>query len=270
MVPTRPRLIYQATIRRQVYFRRFAWSALAAVASVGALVALEEAAGRGLADHMLLRIGGVAAAIMIVFFALRALVNLWRGLRRRSEVLRFYDQGFSWKRGDDEYKAGWSKLLTYREGARGLYLGSRPIVQWGANRLTMRDGRVFKVTGAHGDTRRFAKAVRQYIAGVTGTWMGRALRHDKPVRLHKQLTLYPGGVHAGKHSIPWSELEVGLKRGRLVIYRLNKKGKFSPVKSYNAASVDNVGGFVELAHGTIRNWQRERFEKRDSQEVARR
>ena len=34
-------------------------------------------------------------------------------------------------------------------------------------------------------------------------------------------------------------------------------------------SVDNVGGFLELAHGTIRNYQRERFEKRESQEVAR-
>ncbi len=272
MVPTRPRLVYQATIRRKLYFRRFAWSVLAAVAGVGALVALEEAAGRDdLTDYLtVLRVGGAAALVIVVYFGLRALVNLWRGLTRRNEALRFFDQGFSWKRSGDDYKAGWSKLVYYREGARGIYLGQRPMLQWGANRLTMRDGRAFKVTGVYGDTRRFARAVRKYIADVTGTWMARALRQEKPVRLHRQLILYPGGLHAGKHEIPWSELEVGLKRGRLVIYRLNKNGKFKSVKSYSAASVDNVAGFLELAHGTLRNWQRERFEKRESQEFMRR
>jgi hypothetical protein len=34
--------------------------------------------------------------------------------------------------------------------------------------------------------------------------------------------------------------------------------------------VDNVTGFLELVHGTLRNWQRERFEKRESQEFMRR
>jgi len=235
------------------------WSLLGAVGAAGAFAALEETAGRQLVDQSVLRVGGIVALVIGVLFGLRALVNLWRWLRRRNETLRFFDQGFSWARGGDEYKAGWTKLKAYREGAHGLYLGDRPIFQWGAHRLAMRDGRVFKVTGVHGDMRRFAKAVRSFTADYTGTWMGRALRHEKPVRLHRQLTLYPGGVHAGKHSIPWSELETGLKRGRLVIYRKNSKGKFKPVKSYNAASVDNVKGFLELAHGTIRNWQRERF-----------
>jgi hypothetical protein len=266
MVPTRPRPIYQAVIRRKPYFRRFAWSVLAAVAGVGALVALDEAAGRRVADRTILQVGGAVAAVIVIYFGLRALVNLWRWLTRRDEAVRFFDQGFSWTRGGDQYKAVWSKLDYYREGARGLYLGKRPIVQWGANRLHMRDGRVFKVTGAHGDMRVFARAVRKYTADVTGTWMARALRQEKPIRLHRQLILYPGGVRAGKHEIPWAELEVGLKRGRLVIYRAGKSGKFNAVKSYSAGSVDNVAGFLELVHGTLRNWQRERFEKRESQE----
>jgi hypothetical protein len=275
MVPTRPRLIFQATIRRKAYFRRFMWSLLASVAGAGAFVALEETAGRQLADQpladmTLLRIGGLIALVIVVLFGLRALLNFWRWLTRRNEDLRFFDQGFAWKRGNDEYKSGWTKLQNFREGAHGLYLGNRPIIQWGAQRLTMRDGRVFKVTGVYGDMRRFAKGFRQILADYTGTWMGRALRHDQSVRLHRQLTLYPGGVQAGKHEVPWSELETSLKRGRLIIYRRNSKGKFKPVKSYNVASVDNVAGFLELAHGTIRNWQRERFEKRESQEVARR
>lgn len=276
MVPTRPRLIYQATIRRKTYFRRFMWSLLGAVGAAGALVALEETAGRQfdeatggqLVDQTVLQVGGLLALVIGVVFGLRALVNFWRWLSRKNEDLRFFDQGFSWKRGNDEYKTGWTKLKSYREGAHGLYLGGRPLLQWGAHRLTMRDGRVFKVTGVYGDTRRFAKAVRPIAADYTGTWMGRALRHDQPVRLHRQLTLYPGGVHVGKHSIPWSELETGIKRGRLVIYRQNAKGKFKTVKSFNPTSVDNVQGFLELAHGTIRNWQRERFEK--SREAARR
>jgi hypothetical protein len=277
MVPTRPRLIYQASIRRKVYFRRFMWSLLGAAGAAGAFVALDETAGRQLdgvtsqiVDHQVLQIGGLIALVIGVLFGLRALLNFWRWLTRRNEELRFFDQGFSWKRGSDEYKSGWTKLKAYREGAHGIYLGGRPILQWGAHRLTMRDGRVFRVTGTYGDTRRFAKAVRQIAADYTGTWMGRALRHEQPVRLHRQLTLYPGGVHVGKHSIPWSELDTGLRRGRLVILRQNAKGKFKTVKSFNPASVDNVQGFLELAHGTIRNWQRERFEKRESQEVARR
>jgi hypothetical protein len=268
MVPTRPRLIWQATIRRKHYFRRFAWSVLAAVAGMGGLVALDEAAGRGLADRTTLQVGGAVAAVMIVYFGLRALVNLWRCLTRRNEDLRFFDQGFSWTRGGVKYSAPWTKLRAYREGHHGIYLGKRPLLQWGAVRMTMRDGRVFKVTGAYGDMRRFARAVRQIAADITGTWMGRALRNEHSVQLHRKLILHPGGVEVGKHEIPWSELETSLKRGRLVIYRLNQKGKFKPVKSYSAGSVDNVAGFLELAHGTIRNWQRERFQKRESQEVA--
>jgi hypothetical protein len=270
MVPTRPKLIYQATIKRKLFFRRFAWSLLATVASIGALVALDEAAGRGLAERQVLQIGGLLAVVVAVLFALRAITNLWRGLTRKSETLRFFDQGFSWTRGDEQYQYGWSKLVFYREGGHGLYIGKRPLLQWGAQRLKMSDGRIFKVTGAHGDTRRFANAVRRPVSDYTGVWMGRSLRKEKPVRLHRQLTLYPGGVKAGKHEVHWSDMETRLRNGRLSILQKTPKGKFKTVKSFGFDSVDNVGGFLELAHGTIRNYQRERFDKRESQEVARR
>src|SRR5262245_56999532 len=134
MALTRPRLVYQATIRRKPYFRRFAWSVLAAVTGIGALIALDEAAGRQVADRTILQVGGAVAAVVIVYFGLRALVNLWCWLTRRDEAVRFFDQGFSWTRGNDSYKASWSKLDYYREGAHGIYLGRRAILQWGANR----------------------------------------------------------------------------------------------------------------------------------------
>ena len=97
MVPTRPRLVYQATIRRKPYFRRFAWSVLAAVAGVGALVALEEAAGRDdLTDHLtILRIGGIVALVIVAYFGLRALRTQRLGLHAARNVLHFGGQ-YAW------------------------------------------------------------------------------------------------------------------------------------------------------------------------------
>jgi len=259
MVPSRPKLIWQATVSRRLFFRRFAWSLLAAVASIGALAALDEALGRHLADRNLLKAGEILAIVATILFALRALINLLNGLRRKNETLRFFDKGFSWTRGDQEYRYSWTKLQSFREGAHGIYLGSRPLLQWGAYTLKMRDGRAFRVTGAYGDLRRFGRAVRRLAADVTGVWMGRALREGHGVGLNRNLTLYPDGVKAGKHEVHWSELETRLKNGRLAIMRKTDRGKFKTVKTFRADTIDNMGGFLELAHGTIRNWQRERF-----------
>ena len=260
-VPRTPRLVFQSTIQRKRYFRRFAWATLTSVAAIGAVVALDYGAGRNLVDRRLLWAGAVAGSALAVLYGFRAIVNLWRGLRRRSEDVLFFDKGFVWTRGKDQSKYGWSQLESYREGGHGIYAGSRPLIQWGAHTLTTLDGRVFRVTPAHGSLRQFTEATRRYAARVTGTRMARMLREDEAIRLHPSLIVWPGGIQAGKVEIPWSKVEVRVRNGRLVILERGKSGKFHVIRRYNMSGIDNVGGLMDLATSTIRNHQRERFER---------
>ena len=261
-IPQKPKLLYQVVIERRKFIRRFVWSLLAAVAAVGAGVALAEAANRGVVDVNVVQTGSIASIVVAVLFGLRALVNLWRGLRQRTETLRIFDKGIVLQTRKGEQKIGWSQVTAFREGGSGIYIGKRPLVQWGGPRLKLQTGKVFKVSSKYGDLRQIGAILRRYSAHVTGMQMGQALRAEKPVKLNRSLTVWPGGVEVGKQEIPWSEVEVQLKNSRLTILRKNAKGKFKPVRQYNVKQVDNVGGFMEIATGTIRNHQRERFEKK--------
>jgi hypothetical protein len=258
----KPKRLYQVMIERQKHVRRFAWSLLAAVAGVGAFFALEEGKARGVADVNLLQAGGIISLIAAGLFGLRAFGSLWLGLRRKTQTLRIYDKGIVLERPKGEQKYSWSQVKTYREGGHGLYLGKRAILQWGGHRITMQNGQKLKLGGQYGDLRLLGSILRKYSARVTGMHMGQALRAEKPIKLNRRLTVWPGGVEVGKQEIPWSELEVQLKQNRLTILRLNNKGKFKPVRRYSVQQVDNVGGFMEVATATIRNHQRERFEKK--------
>jgi hypothetical protein len=261
-IPQKPKLLYQSVIERRKFIRRFVWSLLATVAAIGAGLALNEAADRGLVDANVVQVGSIASLVVIILFGLRALVNLWRSLRQRTETLRIFDKGIVLQTRKGDQKIGWSQVTAFREGGNGIYLGKRPLVQWGGHRLKLQTGKVFKVTGKYGDLRQLGAILRRYAAHVTGIQMGQTLRAEKPVKLNRSLTVWPGGVEVGKQEIPWSEVEVQLKNSRLTILRKNAKGKFKPVRQYNVKQVDNVGGFMEIATGTIRNHQRERFEKK--------
>lgn len=261
-IPQKPKRLYQVTIERKKFIRRFVWSLLAAVAGLAAFFALEEGKARGMADASILQIGGIVSLVAAGLFGLRALINLWSGLRRKTETLRIFDKGIVVTTPKGEQKYSWSQVKTYREGGHGLYLGKRPILQWGGHRLKMQNGQTLTLGGQYGDLRQLGTILRRYAAHVTGIQMGQALRAEKPVKLNRRLTVWPGGVEVGKQEIPWSELEVQLKRDRLTILRRNQKGKFRPVRRYSVQQVDNVGGFMEVATATIRNHQRERFEKK--------
>lgn len=249
----KPRLIFQAAVVRRAYWRRARFALLALAAVMLGMAALRLARDAAAADLALLDLGFVAALAAAALLGLRAALNLARWWRRRDETLAFYDQGFVWARAGQPHKYGWSKLAVLREGAGGLYAGSRPLVQWGAHTLTMTDGQVFRVTPVHGNLRQFVRAVRPLAAEVTGARMGRTLRQERPVRLHPQLTVWPGGVEAGKREIRWDELAVGVQRGRLVIQAKDSKGRFTTARRYRVSRVDNVGGFLDLARTTIRN-----------------
>ena len=261
MVLNKPRLIFSAEISRRPFIRRFLWWLLASVAAAGAAVALTYASDRHVTDSSLLVVGQVVAILVVVLGLLRALANLLVGLRRKNETLRFYDRGFVWIRGKDEYKYNWNQVVSFREGIHTITLFGRLIAQRGAHELKMRDGKVFRLTGVYGDMRMFAKAVRPIIADVTGERIARIIRdQNRSVRLNNKLGIWGGGIIAGKHKIPWSQLDVNVRKGKLVISRLNEAGKFKRVATFNAHEINNLGGFMDVAQNSMRHFQPKRFQ----------
>jgi hypothetical protein len=259
MAQEKPQLLYQLHVERRSHIRRFFWNLLAIVAAVGAWAALYVADERRIADRVLLQFGQIIALGVAAMLLVRAIFGLIRGLRRRNEFARFYDRGFVWQRGNQEFKYSWSQVKTFREGVRQLRLGRLVLGQIGAQTLTTRDGNVFKFTAMHGNTRRFASVIRPYLADMMGERMAVALRDNKVIRLHPDLVVMPAGIQSGKHKIRWSDLDVVLRRGRLFIKRADKNGRFKTVRAFGVHEVDNVGGFLELASSTIKNHQPERF-----------
>jgi hypothetical protein len=262
----RPRLLYQSEIRRSAYWRRLPTLLLGLGGAAGAFWALGYANRQGVTDPLLLEIGQTAAVLLGALLFVKLGLNLFRGLTRRSERIRAYDVGIKWQRGGRVAKYEWEDVESFREGASGVYVGKQPILQWGAHRLTMEDGTILKVTPAHGDARRFAHAVRQPIADVTSARMSRALRQELPVRLHRRLTLYKGGIEANGKPIAWSRVRLDVRGGRLRV-RQRRDGRVSTVARFGVGSIDNFGGLLELAETTIRHHDTEY--KRKSQETAR-
>ncbi len=255
----KPKLLYEITIERKRYFRRFTLALVVALMALVMVFALNSIRDQNAVDEAVLLIGIIVAAVVAVFFGVRAVFSLGRWLRSRNETLRIFSQGILWTRSGKDSKYGWSSLKTYREGGHGIYLRGKPLLQWGAHKITMQDGRVLKFDSRYGDMKKLNQILRRAAAHVTGMEMGKTLREEQPVRLHSKLTVWPGGIEIGKNEIPWSELDVKLKGNRLTIYRKNKKGKFAKVRQFDTRSVDNVAGFMDVATSTIRNHQRERF-----------
>ncbi|MBC7813110.1 MAG: hypothetical protein H7175_18275, partial [Burkholderiales bacterium] len=239
-IADKPRLIFAAQVRRKPFFRRFMWSLLAIVAAFGALIVLDYVTGLNLADVTLLLIGKIVALVIMALFAIRGFANLWRAITYKSESMQFFNQGFVWRRDDKIHRYGWNKLAGFREGARTIRLFGRPFLQFGAQTLRMQDKREFNFLGRHGDARRFANVIRPYVAAVTGARMGRALRAENPIRLHKHLVLHPGGVEVGKQVILWSELDVQRNSRQLTIRRKNQAGKFKTVRRFDVHQIENI------------------------------
>lgn len=266
MALDKPQLIYTMQVERQTHIRRFLWGILATVAGIGAWGAFWVISGREdiLTDAppnalLVLQVGQVLALGVVAVFAIRSLFSLVRIFTRRTESAQFYDRGFMWTRGNQSMRYSWGQVQSFKEGARVLRLGFIPLGEIGAHTFTMRDGQTLKFTPAHGDPRAFADAINPYLADILGERMGRLLRDKKSVRVHPQLVMHAAGVQAGNQKIRWSELDVAVKNSNLLVQRKGKNSKFKTVKSYPVHQVDNLGGFMELATSTIKNYQPERF-----------
>lgn len=263
MNDAKPKQIFSQQVRRGVFLRHAFGLLLLILVVAGAYLALLEANRRLAVDTRAVNAGLLVAIILGGLLAVRALYNLWRWLTWRSEALRFFDQGFVWEQGSTSHKYAWHQISTFREGARGVYLFGRwPLVQWGAHTLTMQDGKVFHYTGRFGDTRRFVAAVRRYTTYVTSTHMARALREQQTVHLHPQLIMYPGGLEANDTEIPWNALDVRVQKGWLMVRRRGDNGKFTLVSRYRPHTIDNLGGFLDLAKEIMQTHQPERFRRR--------
>lgn len=255
----KPRLIYGASVQRGRFFKRFLRALFLVLVVAAAYLALDEAATRGVVAPLLLDIGKLAAIILAGLLSVRGLYNLIMTFVRRSESVRIYDKGILWSRGGEKYKYAWHQLVAYRQGTGGLYLARWPLLQWGKNTFLMADGQRFRYDQRFGDTRVGSEAAHPYAAYVTGIHMGRTLRSEQAVKLHPRLTIYPTGIESGKHDVHWSEADVRLEGDRLIIKRLEPDGRYKTVGRYPQRDVDNVGGLLELAEATIRNYQPERF-----------
>lgn len=246
------KLLYEVTIERRGYRRRFVRLLIILLATGLAWVALGLADEQDLIDERVLWVGQLAAAVIILLVSIRMLINLIWMLARPTERLRIFNKGFTLERGTQKAQYGWGALDTFRESGRGIYLGNRPLIQWGAYTLLMNDKRLIKLRPRYGDFRQIARVIRPYAAEVTGTNMARSLRQEKPVRIHPKLIVWPGGLQVGKEEFPWGTLHVAVTDGRLVI-RAKQKGKIRTVRRFDTHNVDNLGGFMELATTTIRN-----------------
>jgi hypothetical protein len=241
-----PRLILQLSARRRPYF----WRVLRALVVLAFLLlgiyTLDEAVRLERIPAAFWLPGIILFTVFAVIFALRAAINFWRWLRQRNETVRFFDRGFIWAVDGQKHQYGWSAVQNFREGGR-------------AHVLTMNDGRIFRVTRAFGELPAILKVLRRPTAHVTGIQIGQALREEKSVQIHRNLVMWPGGLEVNQQEIPWSEVEVKLDGNTLNILRKTSSGKFAPVRRFRASSLNNLGGFLEVARATIRNHQRERF-----------
>lgn len=260
MAPQKPRLIFQAALKRHALRRRFALALLVVLVCIGAAWGLNEASASGLADPLLLDAGRLGALVLGGVFGVVAIVNLVRWRTRKDELVRVFDRGLYWKRGKkDEVKASWERVTALREDVRGAFAGKRALWQSGSVTLTLDDGRALKFTPAHGDLRRYAAAVRPLVGDVLGSRIGQTLREEQPVRLHPQLILWPGGLEIGRTDLSWADVDLQLKNGTLTVLRKTPKGKFVPFHRYPTRSISDLAGFIEIAQGTMRNYQPERF-----------
>jgi hypothetical protein len=246
------RLLATFSVRRREAARRGMLAAAGALASAGAAAALHEAARRGLAHPLLLDGGVLLAVLLLGVLAVRAGQRAIYCFTHPPSEIRIYDQGLVWQVGRRSHRFRWKQLVRYREGARTLSLAGRTLLTWGAHTFTFAsdDSRALvelRFSAAQGDPRAFAAAARPFAASITGMRISAALRRDQPVRLHRDLVVYPGGVEAGKAEIYWADLALEQARGWVIVRRLGPDGRAQDVGRYALHTLESPGGLFDIA-----------------------
>lgn len=212
---------------------------------------------------LLLSLSRRVAVLVAAMFALRAVFNLGRAMFRHTQIAQFSREGFAWQVDNDIHRYPWEQLRAYRKGARIWRVFRLPVRRFGQHRLTMNDGRAFVLHHGMTSPELFERAMDPIIDALMGEKIANTLRAGGNVRLHKHLFLTKNGVvvlKGGKKiGIKWSSADIRQMGGQLGIYAAGKNGKFKLVRRFPVHTVDNLGGFLELADATLSSHQPERF-----------
>ena len=114
-------------------------------------------------------------------------------------------------------------------------------------------GKISGPVGIHGITspEQFDAAVGPVISEALGVKMADTLRSGQAVKLHPGLMVSKAGVIVFKGrkkiGIKWSQADIKVVGGQLIIGAAGKNGRFKTVRRYPADRVDNLGGFLDLS-----------------------
>jgi hypothetical protein len=251
--PSTARLLYATGTRRRLYVRFFLRALLGVVAAIAAGLAVSAIAGRGQLPPLIANLLLLIAFLAGLWFAIRLVVQLVRVFTRRTVAVHLYDKGFLWTEKGVTTRHRWGDVVAFREGVRAVQVFGRRWLERGAHTITVENGREYRFTPAMGDADAFAQYVRPYAAHVTSLRMGRALNLEQPIKLSDKLVLYPGGVAWKRAEVPWAELRVAVDGdwSQITLRRVQPGVKPKVLARLPLYSIDNAGGFVEIARPMI-------------------
>ena len=242
-----PNLLYLAQTRRSTHRRALTLALILASTAFAAYAALDAASDPLLIDAVWLDVGKLAAILLGTITSTRFVTQLVLATSRRNQTVCLYDRGFTWHQGRSQKRYLWNQVQRYHENLRGP-----AILPLGALTLLMDDERAYRLVPAHGNLRRIARLIRPYIAEATAQQMRAHLQRDRPVRLHRNLLIWPNGVSIKRREIAWPELDLRIRRGRLQFRQRRSNGKTRVVKTFPLRTISNLAGFLQLSQSALR------------------
>lgn len=250
-----PRLLFESQTRRRPHIRRTLWSLLASLSGLTLVFAFEYVRKPLALPDTLADVGKLFSLAVFAVFGVRAIFAFGRALRIKTESFKFFDKGFVWQRGKQApIKYGYGQLQSWREAYTVSRWGQR-----GAIIFTTKDNQTYKITPVHGRLNTYADMLRPILTEMFGTRMARALRDGQQVRAHPKLTLAEQGIKVDGQAVRWRDVDVTVRKDKMVISKRVKAGGFSPIATFRLKDVENLGGFLDVAMGAIQSHQPERF-----------
>lgn len=240
-------LLYLAQTSRAAHRRALTIALVLASTAFAAYAAFNAASDPLLIDAVWLDVGKLAAILLGTISSSRFVTQLVLATSRSNQTVCLYDRGFTWHQGQNEKRYLWNQVQRYHENLRGP-----AILPLGALTLLMDDERAYRLVPAHGNLRRIARLIRPYIAEATAQQIRAHLQRDRPVRLHRNLLIWPNGVSVKRREIAWSELELRIRRGRLQFRQRKSNGKTRVVKAFPLRTISNLAGFLQLSQSAMR------------------
>jgi hypothetical protein len=254
-----PVLIYQAQTLRAPYARQMGFAFVFGMIALICFFPIRHLAYQNDENRDVLVLSMMFMLFLALFFGIRFIWSFIKWRRTPNERVRVYDQGIIWEKNGDLKRYSWDKIKRYRRGARVATLFDKPLWVRGEQRLWLVNGDELRFSARLDDPRQFDRVIAPIVADVTGERMGMALREKRAVKLADDLMMASGGIVAGKHKISWKTVDIQLKKNKLIIYKLGEGGKFKPLATIPAHSIDNLAGFMDVAESIIQNYQPHRF-----------